>query len=70
MTLNDKHAKPGEKVYSFWSEQDEIIGANTVWGRQTSKIPGTDSHMVFLNLKHHELKINTAESQLDFVNRI
>ena len=70
MTLNDKHAKPAEKVYSFWSENDEVIGNNIVWGRQTSRIPGTDDHMIFPQLKHHELKTDTAESQLNFVNRV
>ncbi|KAE9548079.1 hypothetical protein FO519_008708 [Halicephalobus sp. NKZ332] len=70
MNLNDKHPKPAERVYSFWSDEDEIIGNNNVWGRRTSEIPGSDEHMIFPTLKHHELKINTAKSQHDFVNRV
>jgi triacylglycerol lipase len=64
MKLNsDKSFKDAQNVYSFWSEEDEIIGSNGVWGRKTSEIPNSDDVIVYRNKKHHALKTETVKDQ-------
>lgn len=65
MKLNaDPAFKEAEFIYSFWSEEDEIIGSNGVWGRKTSHIPNSDDFMIYPNKKHHALKTDTVSDQL------
>uniref|UniRef100_A0A914YD43 Triacylglycerol lipase n=1 Tax=Panagrolaimus superbus TaxID=310955 RepID=A0A914YD43_9BILA len=55
--------REGENIFSFWSEEDEIVGSNSVWGRKTSFIPLSNGFKVFPNMKHHQLKTDTVAEQ-------
>uniref|UniRef100_A0AC34FVY1 Lipase n=1 Tax=Panagrolaimus sp. ES5 TaxID=591445 RepID=A0AC34FVY1_9BILA len=55
--------REAENIFSFWSEEDEIVGPNSVWGRKTSFIPLSNGFKIFANMKHHQLKTDTVADQ-------
>uniref|UniRef100_A0AC35GND9 Lipase n=1 Tax=Panagrolaimus sp. PS1159 TaxID=55785 RepID=A0AC35GND9_9BILA len=59
--------KDADEVYSFYSEEDEIVGPNFVFGRKTSVIPFSSGVIVFPNMKHHQLKTDTVVEQYNAI---
>uniref|UniRef100_A0A914QNP3 Lipase n=1 Tax=Panagrolaimus davidi TaxID=227884 RepID=A0A914QNP3_9BILA len=56
--VHDKYGpliKDAGEVYSFYSEEDVFV-----FGRKTSVIPFSSGVIVFLNMKHHQLKTDTV----------
>jgi len=56
----------GERIYSIWSEYDEIIKyKGLVYGEATSRIPGQTGEFIFQDPKmgHFQLKEDTVELQ-------
>uniref|UniRef100_A0A7E4VP20 Lipase n=1 Tax=Panagrellus redivivus TaxID=6233 RepID=A0A7E4VP20_PANRE len=58
-----KGIKDADYVYSMWSDNDEILGTNSVWGHFTSHIPGSNKILIMPGMRHHGLKTKTVAQQ-------
>jgi len=64
--LNNDNSREGDYVYSFWSQDDDIIG-DWAWGRHISAIPRSTGDKIFTGLGHMQMKDLTPAQQYEAV---
>lgn len=66
--LNAQEHYEGDKIYSIWSDMDEILGYQClVWGANSCQIPGQDAEASFAELGHFALRDETFDVIYDWI---